>query len=322
MWCTSCRQDVPGLSDGVDSGYGCARCGAALLNDSGIDLSAEAPEPPRRAGSYESAEQEPVDNYRDDLRDDLRENIPFEPAAPPQAELTHISTLRWDAANWELSEKLRHVERLTAGGSSARGPASHRSGSGYASRYDAPASRLHAPHYPTGEAAPPNYEPSRFEPYSPAESPWEHPPLGAPYSPPSHPPHPHAPHPPAGAPPTHNEAADWIEAAASLTSWLFLGLAVGTFCCGGFLAAWGAIAERKELEQLGMPIILGGMLALVLGLLPQIFLRRVEEGRTRERRQEPEYGRAPETYGSRTEHWPHSDYGRHQSRQAESPYYR
>jgi hypothetical protein len=31
------------------------------------------------------------------------------------------------------------------------------------------------------------------------------------------------------------------------------------------------------LEQLGMPIILGGMLALVLGLLPQIFLRRIEE---------------------------------------------
>jgi hypothetical protein len=65
---------------------------------------------------------------------------------------------------------------------------------------------------------------------------------------------------------------------------VLLALAVGTFCCGGFLAAWGAVAVRPQLEQLGMPIIFGGMLALVLGLLPQIFIRRIAESRIAESR--------------------------------------
>jgi hypothetical protein len=323
MWCTSCRQDVPGLVDGVDSGYSCARCGAVLLNDSGIDLSADAPQPTRtRAG------HDPVNEYRDDLP----ETIPFEPAAPPQPEPSRISSLRWDAANWELSEKLRHVERLTATPSAPLGAGgSLRGASGYVSRYDT-GPYPHAPHYSRSEAPPPSYEPTRFEPYSPAESPSEYPPFGAPYAPPYQPlpAHPHSPLSPAGAPPAYNRAAGWIEGAASLTSWLFLGLAVGTFCCGGFLAGWGAVAKRPELEQVGMPIILGGMLAMVLGLLPQIFLRRMDESRTEETRTHERHAevrrgapRRPETdHADGEAYGPHADYGRREARHADSAYYR
>jgi hypothetical protein len=329
MWCTSCRQDVPGIVEQVDSGYICARCGAVLLNDSGIDLSAEAPQAIRR-----TAGREPLDNYRDDVRDDLRETIPFEPVAAPQPEPTQISTLRWDAANWELNEKLRHVERLTAtDAAAARGARSFRESPGTAARYDAGGPHLHGPHYLAGEAAPPSFAPSRldpgrFEPYAPAETPHDYPPLGAPYAP-QYQPLPGHPHAPPGPAPSHNRAESWIEGAASLTSWLFLGLAVGTFCCGGFLAGWGAVARRPELEQLGMPIILGGMLALVLGLLPQIFLRRVEEGRARAPHQPQIDDDAPaDAYARRAEHAPHgpyashADYGRRETRRAESAYYR
>jgi len=287
-----------------------------LLNDSGIDLSAEAPESIRRV-----ARHDPVSEYRDDLP----ETISFEPVAPPQPEPSRISTLRWDAANWELNEKLRHVERLTAAGTprdaAAYGPPRH------FARLDTASARHHGPHYPLGEAVPPSFEPSRFEPYSPVESP-DYPPPGAPYVPAYQPmpAHPHAPHGPAGAPPAHNDAAGWIAAAASLTSWLFLGLAVGTFCCGGFLAGWGAVAGRPELEQLGMPIILGGMLAMVLGLLPQIFLRRIEETHLAETRAEHLRAarRSEADFAAAAEHrsGPHADYGRREARRPESAYYR
>jgi hypothetical protein len=64
---------------------------------------------------------------------------------------------------------------------------------------------------------------------------------------------------------------------AVLVSWLFLGGAVTAFSCGGFLAAWGGLNGRPSVQQLGMPVVLLGMLSLVIGLLPQIFLRRLEE---------------------------------------------
>ena len=41
MWCSNCRQEVPGLVDGLDGRYACPRCGTVLLNDSGIDLTGD-----------------------------------------------------------------------------------------------------------------------------------------------------------------------------------------------------------------------------------------------------------------------------------------
>jgi hypothetical protein len=71
-----------------------------------------------------------------------------------------------------------------------------------------------------------------------------------------------------------------------------------------------------------MPIILGGMLALVLGLLPQIFLRRVEEGRSRQGPHEAGHGRSADAYGRHADHGRHPDYGRRDARRTESVYYR
>jgi hypothetical protein len=75
-----------------------------------------------------------------------------------------------------------------------------------------------------------------------------------------------------------------------------------------------------------MPIILGGMLAMVLGLLPQIFLRRIEESHAAESR--ADYSRAAHRAGADSSasaehrHGPHADYGRREARRPESAYYR
>lgn len=78
-----------------------ARCGILLGLDSGLDLADFTPE--LLAEAERAAPVKP------------REPLPdFKPVKPPQAEPVRISSLRWEAANWELNEKLRHVERVTA----------------------------------------------------------------------------------------------------------------------------------------------------------------------------------------------------------------
>ncbi len=256
MWCTACRQDVPGLVDGLDRRYYCPRCGEVLLSDAGIDLSSE--ELPSRDPSSASARNErSPETAAPDLPD-------FEPARPSQPQPARVTSLRWDAANWELNEKLRHVERLTSVGRR---------------RFDAPAASGlgDAPSmHPRAESYPATYEPPAFDPAVPAFEP-------SPYTHPYHAPAPGGPvEPPTHAAPAwgpHEQNVGPLELLASLVSWSFLGLAVGAFACGGFLAAWGAVAERPHLQSLGMPIVLGGMVALILGLLPQSFLRRIEDER-------------------------------------------
>jgi hypothetical protein len=308
MWCCSCRQDVPGVLNVLGGSHVCPRCGTLLAEDAGLDLEALAhdesaaaefgivdPIAPTAAGKDRTESRTRI------ISDGLPELPDFEPTTPPRAEPTRSTSLRWEAANWELNEKLRHVERVTATGT-------HR-------RFDPPASaderRPHfdapsrTPNRPYGEAQPPSFAPPSHSPYeAPHYAPSPYPsPLG-----PSAPsgPGPHSPASPYESNPHEwNERADReyddyeddveedyeprpstrtsspAETAASLLSWTFLGLAVAAFSGGGFLAGWGAIASRPNLEKLGMPIILAGLLALVIGTLPQLFLRQAEEERRR-----------------------------------------
>lgn len=275
MWCRSCRQDVPGLADGLDGRLACPRCSAVLLSDAGLDLtqSAAAPQPslgePATSSAYSSHEADPY------------ESPVFEPVRPATIEPSRVTTLRWDAANWELNEKLRHVERVTA---SAR------------LRYDAPpAANLQAPHIPAPHGpwsspspaaygapyqAAPVFAPSQYPPHVP------HAPMA--YAAPSpsgpFPPQPYPPEPPMPQPGHHewngNPEDHWdtpSEIIASLTMWLFMGAAVVAFSCGGFLAAWGGVAERPNLQEMSMPVIIVGIGLLVIGLLPRIFLKQIEE---------------------------------------------
>ncbi len=75
MWCSACRQDVPGLVLPESGRYSCPRCGAGL-GDSDFygarDIRTDADAPPRAAG----------------------------PDAPPTYD------------PWELEQQLRHIERL------------------------------------------------------------------------------------------------------------------------------------------------------------------------------------------------------------------
>ncbi|MBS0208406.1 MAG: hypothetical protein JSS27_05575 [Planctomycetes bacterium] len=56
---------------------------------------------------------------------------------------------------------------------------------------------------------------------------------------------------------------------SSTVAWLGLGLGLGATVCGAVLSIWGFAGERPELWHLGMPILLAGQFALVLGLLLQ-----------------------------------------------------
>lgn len=307
MWCCSCRQDVPGVLNVLGGSHVCPRCGTLLAEDAGLDLEALAyDESAAEFGLVDSIAPPSGDKGRTESRtrlvgDGLPELPDFEPITPHRAEPTRSTSLRWEAANWELNEKLRHVERVTAAGT-------HR-------RFDAPAaSDDRRPHFeapsraanrPYGEAQPPSFAPPSHSPY---EAPHYAP---SPYPSPLGPAAPLGPGPNAPSNPYESNPHEWneradrdyddyeddfeedyeprparaassgAETAASLLSWTFLGLAVAAFSGGGFLAGWGAIAARPNLEKLGMPIILAGLLALVIGVLPQLFLRNAEEERRR-----------------------------------------
>jgi hypothetical protein len=253
MWCSSCRQEVPGLVDGLDGRYACPRCGAVLLNDAGIDLSSD----PAALQVARAAVRETLATPTS--ANDLDEPV-FEPLKPAKPEPSRVTSLRWEAANWELNEKLRHVERVTAVARrrydvptppTAAGP--HAAWTAASFPPASPTAPVHAG-WPTAYAAPPH----QTNPY-----------VAAPYP---------TPQPP---PPDHHERNAAVGGAAqliaSLVSWIFIGGAICAFSCGGFLAAWGGMNQRPEVQQLGMPIVLFGVLLLVIGLLPQLFLRRLEE---------------------------------------------
>jgi hypothetical protein len=58
--------------------------------------------------------------------------------------------------------------------------------------------------------------------------------------------------------------------AAALLSWTLLSLGLMSFVFGGALLTWSFLAERSDLWRLGMPFILAGQAALVLGLVFQL----------------------------------------------------
>jgi hypothetical protein len=67
---------------------------------------------------------------------------------------------------------------------------------------------------------------------------------------------------------------DWPRTTIAGVAWLMLGIGMAGFACGTVLAAWGWISGRGELTSLGMPIALGGQLALVLGLVLELAVAR------------------------------------------------
>jgi hypothetical protein len=50
-------------------------------------------------------------------------------------------------------------------------------------------------------------------------------------------------------------------------AWLFLAAGLMSFACGGVMLAWSVAAARPDLWALGIPLALGGLGAIVFGLL-------------------------------------------------------
>jgi hypothetical protein len=72
--------------------------------------------------------------------------------------------------------------------------------------------------------------------------------------------------------PVHRPAATPTEGGVLLaaTTWGFLSLGTTAFVCGGILLCWSVVAARPELWTIGMPVGLGGQIALLVGLVLQL----------------------------------------------------
>ncbi len=56
----------------------------------------------------------------------------------------------------------------------------------------------------------------------------------------------------------------------SALGWVVLLLGTTAFFCGGILLGWSMFTGREELWTVGLPIVLGGQVALLLGLVTQL----------------------------------------------------
>jgi len=56
----------------------------------------------------------------------------------------------------------------------------------------------------------------------------------------------------------------------SQIAWSAIVLGIAAFVCGSILVGWSLFGDRPELWDLGLPIVLGGQAALVVGLLLQL----------------------------------------------------
>jgi hypothetical protein len=56
----------------------------------------------------------------------------------------------------------------------------------------------------------------------------------------------------------------------AVLTWIALALGITAFACGGMLLGWSVVAGRDELWTLGLPIALGGQIALLVGLMLQL----------------------------------------------------
>jgi len=59
-------------------------------------------------------------------------------------------------------------------------------------------------------------------------------------------------------------------ASRSFLTWTTLSLGTMAFVCGGVLLGWSLLGDRAELWNLGMPVALGGQIALLVGLVLQL----------------------------------------------------
>lgn len=215
MWCTNCRQDVPGIASQGEAGSSagsplvCIRCGTI------VSIGPRA----RLAPASEKTPRAPITE-------------PDSDSAPPGLSAAFDS--------WELEERLRHVKRLLA-----KPPA--RESRGTASNLEF---RIDAGS--TSERSNASQAAARDE-----------------------------------APVELAGGGVW----ASLAAWSAIAIGLAAVTCGGVLCGWSLARRREELWAIGLPVLLGGQMTLVAGLLLQI--RRIwRDSSIQERRPKPAKGRS------------------------------
>lgn len=187
MWCSQCRQDVPGAAQADDQGYRCPRCGEPLGLRGGWTA---ASSPPASTAGREAAGDEAEAETPVFLPDD----------------------------GWEMDERLKHIERVLELDRRAVLSPPPRGGS----------SRLR---FDSSHAGATGRQASDAVPAGP-----------------------------------HAGQRGWWPAAI----WWTLCLGLTALVWGGILLCWGVLAGRHELWTIGLPIAVGGQIALVSGLILQM----------------------------------------------------
>lgn len=183
MWCTTCRQEVPGLPAPGGTGFCCAKCHELIPLDSATISSPAVAEPAATAELATEAERAPLDTTLPEF---------------------------WA---WQVNQQLRHAEQVVQSGRRRQLP------TGQQLRIDEPA-----------RTAPPS-EPAAVE------------------------------------------SAGAEESMMTTFAWFVICAGVTALTCGSVLMAMSFYQERPELWQLGLPIMIIGQVALVLGMGLQLVAR-------------------------------------------------
>lgn len=244
MWCKQCQQDVPGAAPTVDGQYACPRCARVLL-------------PPRTADAMDTV----------DSSDVAGAESPTAEHAAPQAAIRP-----WHVGRYPREERLRHAARVLA-----------RYGVLLAPRESVEPTpediRPRQAHPPAGRslalagamsAAPrveiverPSWHASHGSSAKPQHA--SHDAAAAEHDPaiPGRQPAAGTPPQPVSSSGPSSRSAGW----SSTLAWGAVSLAVAALSCGGVLACWAIYGHRPELWNLGLPVLIGGQVALALAAM-------------------------------------------------------
>lgn len=238
MWCSNCRQDVPGVASANRGGkYCCVRCGEEFHN-------ASAPPPePAAATAAAAVPAEELDERGSDLGDGESFRTPDDSGHDLEYDLIAAGAdddgLPFDLDDWRLDEDLAAAERLirTVRARQTTGPEERADHDPVTHHLDAAHRPVRDWHVHLGHR---NELPTR-----------------------SH----------AGAGPSSAERPSLARddsTRGSLLAWGALSVGLMAFVCGGVLLGWGFISGRVDLWTLGTPLTLVGVAGLILGMVMQM----------------------------------------------------
>jgi hypothetical protein len=228
MWCRKCGQDVPGVPALEDGQFCCPRCSETLSQVTPLRPSQELED---GSGVEAGAEVEPSAGGN----------------TPKRVLQRDLSPPGYDG--WEISEDLRHVERLLESGGHQRKNASER---GKTLRAESVHAGPPAPHFSAAGRPQAAERATASQKQCASAAARLVPNSGTPTL---------------AQRPSRQPATG---GALSGLAWAALSLGTAAIACGGMLLGWSMATGRQELWGLGTPIALAGQVALLIGLVLQL----------------------------------------------------